>query len=41
MMVMVKEHIAENYGSSRYTIGDGCSGGSIMQQSISGRIRDC
>ena len=36
MMVMVKEHIAENYGPIRYTIGDGCSGGSIMQHSISG-----
>ena len=36
VMVMIKEHIAENYGPIRYTIGDGCSGGSIMQQSISG-----
>ncbi len=36
VMVMIKEHIAENYGPIRYTIGDGCSGGSIMQHSISG-----
>jgi hypothetical protein len=35
-MSMVKEHIAETYGPIRYTIGDGCSGGSIMQHSISG-----
>lgn len=33
-MMMVKERIIENYGQIRYTIGDGCSGGSIMQQSI-------
>jgi len=36
VMVMIKEHIAENYGPIRFTIGDGCSGGSIMQHSISG-----
>jgi Tannase-like family of unknown function (DUF6351) len=29
--VMLKEHIAETYGSIRYTIGSGCSGGSIEQ----------
>jgi hypothetical protein len=33
-VMMVKERIIENYGPIRYTIGDGCSGGSIMQQSI-------
>jgi hypothetical protein len=33
-VMMVKERIIENYGQIRYTIGDGCSGGSIMQQSI-------
>ncbi|MDB5998674.1 MAG: hypothetical protein JWP52_373 [Rhizobacter sp.] len=33
-VMMVKERISENYGQIRYTIGDGCSGGSIMQQSI-------
>jgi Tannase-like family of unknown function (DUF6351) len=35
-MMMVKERIAEEYGEVRYTIGNGCSGGSIMQQSIAG-----
>ena len=29
--IMLKEHIAETYGSIRYTIGSGCSGGSIEQ----------
>jgi hypothetical protein len=33
-VMMVKERIVEQYGQIRYTIGDGCSGGSIMQQSI-------
>lgn len=33
-MMMVKELIAERYGRIRYTIGDGCSGGSIKQASI-------
>jgi hypothetical protein len=33
-VMMVKERIVENYGQIRYMIGDGCSGGSIMQQSI-------
>jgi Tannase-like family of unknown function (DUF6351) len=28
---MLKEHIAETYGAIRYTIGAGCSGGSIEQ----------
>jgi hypothetical protein len=28
---MLKEHIQETYGSIRYTIGSGCSGGSIEQ----------
>ena len=35
-VMMVKEHIAETYGPIRYTIGTGCSGGSIMQHVISG-----
>jgi hypothetical protein len=34
-VMMVKEHIIENYGPIRYTMSDGCSGGSIMQDSIS------
>jgi hypothetical protein len=33
-MMMLKEHIAETYGSIRYTIGTGCSGGSIQQHQI-------
>jgi Tannase-like family of unknown function (DUF6351) len=30
-MLMLKEHIAETYGRIRYTMGTGCSGGSIEQ----------
>jgi hypothetical protein len=30
-VMMGKEHITESYGEIRYTIGTGCSGGSIMQ----------
>jgi len=30
-LMMVKEHLIENYGPLRYTIGTGCSGGAIMQ----------
>ena len=33
-MMMVKERIAETYGPIRYTMGAGCSGGSIMQLNI-------
>jgi hypothetical protein len=33
-VVMGKEHVAETYGAIRYTIGTGCSGGSIMQLQI-------
>ena len=33
-VMMVKEHIAEQYGPIRYTIGNGCSGGSIQQHTI-------
>jgi uncharacterized tannase-like protein DUF6351 len=33
-LMMLKEHIAESYGSIRYTIGTGCSGGSIQQYVI-------
>src|SRR5437763_2966968 len=29
---MVKEHIDESYGLLRYTIGEGCSGGSLAEQ---------
>jgi len=33
-LMMLKEHVAETYGSIRYTIGTGCSGGSIQQYVI-------
>jgi len=33
-LTMLKEHIVETYGSIRYTIGTGCSGGSIQQHVI-------
>lgn len=33
-MMMVKERVAERYGDIRYTIGTGCSGGSIAQHTI-------
>jgi Tannase-like family of unknown function (DUF6351) len=31
-LVMAKEHLIEDYGTLRYTIGTGCSGGSLTQQ---------
>jgi hypothetical protein len=31
---MMKEHIVDDYGPIKYTIGSGCSGGSIYQQQI-------
>ena len=31
-LVMAKEHVVEHYGTLRYTIGIGCSGGSLAQQ---------
>jgi Tannase-like family of unknown function (DUF6351) len=33
-VTMLKEHVVETYGQIRYTIGSGCSGGSIQQQFI-------
>jgi hypothetical protein len=33
-LVMAKEHVIEAYGTLRYTIGTGCSGGSLAQQWI-------
>jgi hypothetical protein len=33
-LMMLKEHVAEAYGPIRYTIGTGCSGGSIQQHVI-------
>ncbi len=34
-VMMMKEHITENYGEIKYTMGNGCSGGSIGQNTIS------
>jgi hypothetical protein len=31
-LMMAKEHFIESYGTVRYTIGTGCSGGSLAQQ---------
>jgi hypothetical protein len=33
-LVMAKEHIIKSYGTIRYTVGTGCSGGSLAQQWI-------
>lgn len=33
-MMMLKERVVEQYGTIRYTIGTGCSGGSIAQHTI-------
>lgn len=33
-MLMMKERLIEQYGDLRYTIGTGCSGGSITQQQV-------
>ena len=33
-MIMAKERVAERYGPIRYTIGSGCSGGSLTQQQV-------
>jgi hypothetical protein len=33
-LVMAKEHLIETYGTLRYTIGTGCSGGSLVQQQV-------
>src|SRR5947199_56679 len=33
-LVMTKEHLVDHYGTLRYTIGTGCSGGSLVQQQV-------
>jgi Tannase-like family of unknown function (DUF6351) len=33
-LIMTKEHLIDAYGSVRYTIGSGCSGGSLVQQQV-------
>ena len=32
--MMMKEHIVDNYGEIKYTMGNGCSGGSIQQNTV-------
>ncbi len=33
-LIMAKEHLIDSYGTLRYTIGSGCSGGSLVQQQV-------
>ena len=33
-MMMMKEHIVDNYGEILFTMGNGCSGGSIQQNTV-------
>ncbi|PTU31502.1 DUF6351 family protein [Stenotrophobium rhamnosiphilum] len=33
-LMMAKERVVENYGELRYSVGTGCSGGSITQQQV-------
>jgi hypothetical protein len=33
-LIMTKEHLIDTYGTLRYTIGAGCSGGSLVQQQV-------
>jgi hypothetical protein len=33
-LIMTKERVIERYGEIRYTIGSGCSGGSLVQQQV-------
>jgi hypothetical protein len=33
-LVMTKEHVIDTYGEVRWTIGSGCSGGSLVQQQV-------
>ena len=33
-LIMTKERVVEQYGELRYTIGSGCSGGSLVQQQV-------
>ena len=34
-VMMMKEHIVDKYGEIKYTLGNGCSGGSIQQNTVS------
>lgn len=33
-LIMTKEHVIDTYGEARWTIGSGCSGGSLVQQQV-------
>ena len=33
-LVMAKEHVIDHYGEIKWTIGSGCSGGSLVQQQV-------
>jgi hypothetical protein len=33
-VMMMKEHVTDTYGEIRYTMGNGCSGGSIQQNTV-------
>ena len=33
-LAMAKQHLVDHYGTLRYTIGTGCSGGSLVQQQV-------
>jgi hypothetical protein len=33
-LIMTKERLVDHYGTLRYTIGSGCSGGSLVQQQV-------
>jgi hypothetical protein len=33
-LIIAKEHLIDHYGTLRYTIGTGCSGGSLVQQQV-------
>jgi hypothetical protein len=33
-LIMAKAHVIENYGDIKYTIGTGCSGGSVVQGTV-------
>jgi len=33
-LLMMKDHIVRNYGEIKYTLGNGCSGGSIQQNTV-------
>jgi hypothetical protein len=39
-LIMTKEHLIDTYGSVRYTIGSGCSGGSLVQQQVANAYPD-